>query len=330
MKTQEKIKLPIEISELFPTEIKDCFENLSNDILSKLQEIRIRSDRPIILFDGHQSYFIDGHGNLSVRPIKNSITVSEKCVTEIFEKACEYSVNTHMDEIVNGFVTVRGGHRIGVCGRAVLKNGCIRSVRNISSLNIRIAGDVKNMLTDELTELLKVNQNILICGAPSSGKTTLLKQIMTYLTDGSKIAPKKVSVIDERFELISGFGTGHNCDLLSGYPKDIGIMQAIRTLSPDYIIFDELGGKAECEKITEGCECGVNVITTLHCRNKAELINKANVGELIDKKIFNQIVFLKGCEQPGKIKEIVKGDELCVKNYRQFNDSSRVIFNRAL
>lgn len=330
MKTQEKIKLPIEISELFPTEIKDCFENLSNDILSKLQEIRIRSDRPIILFDGHQSYFIDGHGNLSVRPIKNSITVSEKCVTEIFEKACEYSVNTHMDEIVNGFVTVRGGHRIGVCGRAVLKNGCIRSVRNISSLNIRIAGDVKNMLTDELTELLKVNQNILICGAPSSGKTTLLKQIMTYLTDGSKIAPKKVSVIDERFELISGVGTGHNCDLLSGYPKDIGIMQAIRTLSPDYIIFDELGGKAECEKITEGCECGVNVITTLHCRNKAELINKANVGELIDKKIFNQIVFLKGCEQPGKIKEIVKGDELCVKNYRQFNDSSRVIFNRAL
>lgn len=330
MKTQEKIKLPIEISELFPTEIKDCFENLSNDILSKLQEIRIRSDRPIILFDGHQSYFIDGHGNLSVRPIKNSITVSEKCVTEIFEKACEYSVNTHMDEIVNGFVTVRGGHRIGVCGRAVLKNGCIRSVRNISSLNIRIAGDVKNMLTDELTELLKVNQNILICGAPSSGKTTLLKQIMTYLTDGSKIAPKKVSVIDERFELISGVGTGHNCDLLSGYPKDIGIMQAVRTLSPDYIIFDELGGKAECEKITEGCECGVNVITTLHCRNKAELINKANVGELIDKKIFNQIVFLKGCEQPGKIKEIVKGDELCVKNYRQFNDSSRVIFNRAL
>ncbi len=330
MKTKEKTKLPSEISELFPTEIKDCFENLSDDILSRLQEIRIRADRPITLFDGRQSYFADSHGNLSVRPIKNSITASEKCVTEIFEKACEYSVNTHMDEIVNGFVTIHGGHRIGVCGRAVFKSGYIRSVRNISSLNIRIAGDVKNLLTDELTELFKVNQNILICGAPSSGKTTLLKQIMTYMTDGSKIAPKKVSVIDERFELISGFDSGHNCDLLSGYPKDIGIMQAVRTLSPDYIIFDELGGKSECEKIIEGCECGVNIITTLHCRSKAELANKANVDELIRKGIFDKIVFLKGCEQPGQIKEIVKGDELCVKDYRQFNDGSRVIFNRAL
>ena len=282
-----------EVISFFPFELS---EKLKNHLDGNLQEIRVRLNKPVCIMKNSENIVL------------NDIITDKAAVERIFENICENSVYAHQDEINQGYITVKGGNRIGVCGTAVSESGKIITVKNISSLNFRIANDFLGC-SEKIFK--NCSDNIIIAGPPASGKTTILRDIARRLSKQSK----KVCIIDERFEIggVSGeFDLDIMCDVLSGYKKAYGISLALRTLSPQFIVFDEIGTMQECDGVFESLNSGVNIITSVHCSGKNQFFKRPVCKRLIDSGAFDSIVFLG--EHAGQIDEIYKinGDKLCV------------------
>ena len=198
-----------------------------------------------------------------------------------------------------------GGHRVGVCGTAVYEENRVSGIRDISSLNIRIAREVYGAADELLRELDKEISGLLIAGPPSSGKTTILRDLARQLS----IKGKKVVVIDERGELGGAFqGICQNdlglSDVLTGFPKGEGILQAVRCLSPELIICDEAGSRQEAAAIEEGLNAGVGLITTLHAGSLEEIYRRSQGMQLLQSGAFYRIVLLEGRSPPGTVQGI--------------------------
>ena len=281
------------ILSYFPLYIRNDI-NIDDDI----QEIRIRINKPICIVKSSKNYQL-------------TRKINKEDINLIFDNICENSVYAHQDEINQGFVTIKGGNRVGVAGTAVINNEKIVSIKNITSLNFRIAKEYKGCSN----EILKLCYgNIIIAGPPNSGKTTYLRDIARNLSSS-----KKVCVVDERFE-ISGvsdeFDIGNMTDCLKGYKKAYGISICLRTLSPQVIVFDEIGSLDECERVFESLNSGVNIITSVHCCDVEQFMNRPVCQKLIESCYFDFVVILSS--EAGKITKIykVKGNELCV--YQEF------------
>ena len=256
--------------------------------ISNLCEIRLKADSPVVLIFTDSRKFITPNGRLSSFLTDNLLISSSSEVNETFNMMCEYSVHSHVESIANGFITVDGGNRVGVYGTAVTQNDRVTSVRNIKGLNIRISGQFENVARPIVEKLYSsASVNTLICGPPSSGKTTLLKDFCKIASDEYFY---RIAAIDERDELCGKVGV--NTDVLTGYPKAQGIQIAVRTLSPDIIVCDEIGTYEEAEAIADGLNSGVNFVLTVHCRNEKELIQKPQFSVLKNVGAIDWCVFL--------------------------------------
>lgn len=275
------------------------------EIKEKAQEIRLRVNRPVSICCGSENFYIASNGNCVNAVLDRPMLSANKTdIMETFQNICNYSIYSKQNEIRNGFVTMHGGHRAGICGTAVTNDGVITNIRDITSINIRIAGE-KQGCSRELFEKLNGNFNgLLICGAPCSGKTTMIRDIARTLS----MRNKNIAVIDERGEIAGcTSGTPQNdiglCDILDGYPKAEGISQAVRCLAPDYIICDEIGDAADAAAIERGLYSGIRFAATVHCADRNELLQKENIVKLIGKG-FDRIVFLKSRSHAGEIEKI--------------------------
>ena len=253
--------------------------------------------------------------------------VTPKDLSDTFIKICDYSIYSFQSQIKNGFITFRGGHRAGFCGTAITDNQKITNIRNISSINIRIAKEVKGS-ADEIMKILGTNPSgTLLVGPPASGKTTLLRDISRRLSNGEISSIRKVTIVDERGEIgavyqgIPQCDIGF-CDIMDGYPKGIGILQAIRVLSPDIIVCDEVGSESEVNSIEESLNAGVGIISSIHSGSIDELLNRKQGKRLLNSGAFKRVILLDNKDIPGKIKDVYKVDELNVKNFRNANDNS--------
>lgn len=226
---------------------------------SSIAEIRLRAGRPCVA--------VDIYGEMSTC----SQPFSAEEIADCFAEICRYSVHSFQDEISRGFVTLDGGHRVGICGTAVKNGGKIDFFKDISGLNIRIAHEVKGC-ADELYErfFTRNPRSLLLGGAPMSGKTTLLRDLARRLGERHR-----VTLIDSRNELsasVHGVPTldiGLNTDALCGCGKSEGIMMALRTMSPEYIICDEIGNDGAA--VEQALFCGVKIIAAAHAANLREL-----------------------------------------------------------
>jgi stage III sporulation protein AA len=194
---------------------------------------------------------------------------------------CEGSVYAYRDTIAEGYISLRGGIRVGVCGRAALSGGKICGVYDIDTLIIRIphpSPPIGKEIVDLMLESGFTN-GVLIYSPPGVGKTTLLRSLAVLLSSGKDA--KRVSVIDTRGELAYSLDSPTLCiDLLSGYPKHVGLTLASRTLGPEVMICDEIGSRAEAEAICEAHNCGVPLIATAHASSVRELLGRAGMGML--------------------------------------------------
>lgn len=210
--------------------------------------------------------------------------VNREDIAFIINAASRYSP-WQAETICRGYLTARGGHRIGICGEVVLRDGSVQGIRNVDSLCIRIARDVEKIGT----EFEKCSRSILLLGPPGSGKTTLLRDIARI-----KSETELVSVIDEREELFpQGFRRGRRMDILRLCPKDQGIDMVLRTMGPEWICVDEITKEEDCGAIVQAGNCGVRLMATAHAENLADLRTRPIYRSLLEAKVFDNIAVLR-------------------------------------
>lgn len=281
-----------------------CEALTKNDL--EYNEIRIRNEKPIVVYAQNKLYFLNTDGLSETK--RECLTLDMEQIKSAFSRLCEYSVYRHQGDINNGFITVRGGHRVGLCGTAVISGGVVKNVTNISSLNIRVAREYIGC--SHLFFKSFCGGGSLIVGTPSSGKTTLLRDISRVL---SAELYRKVSVIDERMEMSARFNGKEFFDLglsdiYCGYTKKTAIFQAIRTMSPDYIICDELTGE-DTNSVADCTNFGVNIIASVHCDSLENALKNPSICSLLNTGAFSQLVILDS-KIYGKITGIYKTEEL--------------------
>jgi Uncharacterized protein conserved in bacteria len=268
---------------ILPDKIKARLQKADEKIKANATEIFISSSLVVFASDKHVTL----------------TRLSSADIAECFRAICGYSVHSHADDIKEGFITLPGGHRAGIYGTAVLDDGkSIKSVRDIAGISIRIARELIGC-SDGIS--FNPSRNLLVCGAPSCGKTTIIRDIARKLTSSGC----KVAIIDSRGEIGAAAGGaaqntfGATVCVLTGYPKVLGINIALRTLSPDVIVCDEIGSTEDMAAI-QGCgRCGVSVIATAHCGGFDDLKERENIAPLAG-GVFKDIVVI---EKYGRIKE---------------------------
>lgn len=255
------------------------FSSLAEKDIDRLCEIRLRADRAAVLIFSDRTEFLTSSGRLTSFYSEGLFTLSRQEIEDIFMKMCNYSVHSLTENIAEGFITLEGGCRIGVYGTAIVRDGKITSVRNIEGINIRVPAEYRGCAQPIYNRLFYSRiPNTVICGPPMSGKTTVLRDLSRLISDEGM---KKVAVIDERSEL-SGGDLGFNTDILKNYPKAQGIGIAVRTLSPDVIICDEIGTLCEAQELCSLVNSGVKFIVTMHCSDLTELKRRPQFALLSD------------------------------------------------
>ncbi|MEI3435510.1 MAG: stage III sporulation protein AA [Clostridia bacterium] len=284
-----------EILRYFPNKIYQIFSNLLQEnpqIATELQEIRIRVDKPIIL-------------KLREKDIILQYNILQTEILQIVERLCENSIYAYKNQICEGFITIKGGHRVGLTGSCVIENGKITNIKYISSLNIRIAREVKNCSTRILREIIDIENktiyNSIIVAPPGRGKTTILRDIIRRLSDGIEeinFRGKTCGVVDERGEIAAMYkGTPQNdvgirTDIIENVSKNKGIHMLIRTMAPEIIACDEIGSKEDVEAIHYALYSGVKGIFTMHGKNVEDIKNNKQIYELIENREIQKIIFL--------------------------------------
>lgn len=282
-----------------PSAWVDALSSLSPHEQTGIQEIRLRAGEAIALSFPTGERFLCAT-RLSTLQQPDALICRPDQLETCFLRFCEESVYAHEQELRQGFVAVRGGIRVGVAGTAVLDGNRVRTVRQVTSLCIRLprrhAGCAASLLP--LICSAGAVHSTLLVGEPSSGKTSLLRDIASSLA----ARRARVTVVDERGELGGVDGLG-GCDVLRGYPKAVGILQAVRCLAPQVVVFDELGDAAEIAAVSACAHAGVATVASLHGCAPTEVERKEAVRELIGAGVFEQWVFLQGRHTPGRWRE---------------------------
>lgn len=275
--------------------------NLNNSIT----EIRIRSKNKIIVICSKNEFVLD-------------LIASPKIILDILLNVSKMSIYAIQTDLNNGFVVIRGGHRIGVCGEVVYENGRIKNIKNICSLNIRVARQIFGCADSVMPQIIinGIFQNTLIVSPPGCGKTTLLRDIIRQISNGIKtlgINGKNVSLIDERGEIASCYegaptlDIGIRTDVMSNIDKSTGMSMVIRSMAPDIIATDEIGSAKDILAIKAAILSGVKVIFTMHGDSLKSVLENANVKELIDMNVFSKIILLSSGKIPGIVEKIYDG-----------------------
>lgn len=295
-------------------ELKNKLLNLPEAVKLETAEIRLRIGKPVVLFGTYSAVFLSRNEGVTKNLREAFICYSED-MNDIFSRLCSYSVHSHLQSIVNGFITIQGGHRVGICGTAISDNrGNITSVRDISSLNIRIAREKPGCGDVIFNTLFHSSlQSIIIAGAPMSGKTTVLRDLVKSISDSYD--SKKVCVIDERQEIAAmnaGFcqrDVGINTDVFDLYPKDKAVLNAVKTMSPQLIAMDELCSDSEIEAVSFAANSGVKFIVTVHASDYTEILERPQIKKLLHAYSFEKLVLLKK-DIPGVVEGIYDTKEI--------------------
>lgn len=301
-----------EFLQLFPDVMRGSFRQVAAG-LGRIQEIRLRVERPVMIYAGGREYFLSKEGSIlsqNERALRPDKTYMDRLLAHL----CGYSVYAYEDEIRQGFLTVPGGHRIGLCGETVLCGRTIASITNLNAMNIRIAHQIRGAADGVIRFLWNGGEflNTLIISPPGSGKTTLLRDLIRQLSDGTPgHAGVTVGVVDERSEIGAGFcgqirnDLGMRTDVLDACPKAEGMFLLLRSMNPRIIAVDEIGGREDAEAIGQAGRCGCKVLATVHGNDIGQIAGRKYIGDLIGDRLFERYILLAGSARPGVVEKVL-------------------------
>ena len=294
-----------------PPSIRDVIIGVPARIQTATQEIRLRAGAPVVLSTPAGELLVTKSGQVTELSSGSLLTCDPLQLEDCFQRLCEYSVHTHQQEIKDGYVSTRSGCRAGIAGSVVTENGAIVTMRHITSICIRIARRHDGCASALAAEMIGPSglRSALSAGEPSSGKTSLLRDLARQLAGGRMGRRYRTVVVDERGEL-SGEGGLSECDVLLHCPKGAGIQQAVRCLAPDVILFDELGSAEEVQAVLAGLNAGVAAVASAHCRDIPSLLRRPCVRMALDSGAFDCVVALDGRKSPGVWRRIYETGEL--------------------
>lgn len=302
-----------EIYTMLPSAIQVLIQKAPEHFFSRLQEIRIRQGRPLMIEVGDQDYMYDNDG-WTIKPEQPYI-ISKDEITRTFQLICQGSVYALEEELKNGYLTLPGGHRVGLVGKAVMEGGKVKTLRNISGFNIRIARAVPGAADKVLPYLVKQNglvYSTLIVSPPKAGKTTLLRDIVRQLSTGMPpLKGMKVGLVDERSEIACCYcgvpqkDVGIRTDVLDGCPKAQGIIMLIRSMSPQIVATDEIGRQEDILAIEESLNAGVSIMTTVHGKDIEDIMKRPAIRRLIRYGFFERFVILGFSSGVGTVESII-------------------------
>jgi len=312
---------PAYIFEIFPINIRYFLTELPPLILAEVEEIRLRMNRPILLVTANKHFTINNGGKISEN-IEEGYIVSHADMQKVLHKISQSSIYAWEEEFRRGYITIPGGHRIGLTGRVVLDKGLIKYMKEISGLNFRIAREITGAADKTLPYLISKDKRImhtLLVSPPQCGKTTLLRDIIRQISTGVPhlgLRGVNVGLVDERSELagvyggIPQFDIGLRTDVLDGCPKAQGMIMLIRSMSPQVIATDEIGTTEDICAIEEVLNAGISLVTTVHGKDINDLEMRPNLRRVIEQRYFNKIVILSRSLGVGTIENIIDGTTL--------------------
>lgn len=277
------------VTNLFPQKVALALTQLSAQAQEEIEELRIHN--------GAALRAVTAQGDYIVAQARDYI-FDERDIMLVLERATGGSIHTALPSLKNGFISLQGGHRLGVCGCVVLEHGGIANFREPSSLNLRIAHEYTGISQEVMRALLLGDElaNTLIISPPGRGKTTLLRDILRSVSEGEFAPPARVGVADERGELcgmvngIAQMDIGRRSDVITGCPKAQALMMLLRGMSPQVLAMDEITASSDIDALEQAMGCGVKILATAHAASFQDFMRRPIYKRLVEAELFERMI----------------------------------------